>query len=335
MDEEPKLRRVERDLAVRQVQELEGRLRQIREARAQLDVAVSAAEHELGRLRWALDPAGRPPTRDESRDAAPVLDDVNVTKIPYLEAGVRLIAKAYGFKYLDGHRAEDAEDESVEDEMLAFITPKRVCDLVGAKSASTFYSLWPQTAGGRRRYVLELLAFIFGRPETFSPAWQEEPDLTGYLGEAIAAGSISAGIHRFAARNVDALLIGDPMWYLQLHLAAALQRDDEVGEMARRCLESGYRLALEHYIPEYEQFLRSRGLRPRDGVSVSDLAQILWALAEGLGLRYLAADERPDERQNLFGTAVLAIFAALIVPADDSGEPTIEQMVDAVAAASS
>jgi hypothetical protein len=305
----------------KELRNLEQRLHEIRQARTVLDLAIFEAEQALAEVLHTKEEPGSEFSGSPSFASLELSD----TKIPYLEAGVRLLAEAYGFRYLDGQRGAAMHNAALEDELLPFITPTRVCDLAGAKSASTFYSLWPRESGGRLAYLLELLVFVFDRPGTVEPGWKTEPAIPEYLAQALSEGRVTAAVHAFAAHNLNRMLLGDPLWYLHLHLSAVLQHHSEAGEIVRRCLARVYEQALEHYVPEYTEFLSGAGLRPRQGISIEDLADILWALSQGFALLHTTRGDRPEKTRNLFGVSIFGVIASLLVPTGMQGEPPIEE----------
>jgi hypothetical protein len=87
----------------------------------------------------------------------------------------------------------------------------------------------------------------------------------------------------------------------------------------------------------YEEFLLSRGLRVRSGITIDECVTLLAALADGLALRALADPAAHvvdhDRRHCLLGTAALAILAGCLERADHSDGLSLEQVVRAMTCA--
>lgn len=82
------------------------------------------------------------------------------------------------------------------------------------------------------------------------------------------------------------------------------------------------------------EFLQSRGLRIRSGVTIDDCVVLLSALAEGLAMRALAdpstrALDR-DGRPSLLGLGALALIAGCLDSADRDDSRSLEQAVYAL-----
>jgi hypothetical protein len=84
----------------------------------------------------------------------------------------------------------------------------------------------------------------------------------------------------------------------------------------------------------YEDFISTRGLRVRSGVTLDDCVTLLAAVADGLALRALADPAARvidhDRRRCLLGTAALALIGGCLEPADQDDGLSLEQAVRAM-----
>jgi hypothetical protein len=308
---------------------LERRLQELRDVRAQLDQTIAAMATELESSE--TDQAGTRRTegltvRVRSRLKRRDLDITGFrrSQLPYLVAGEQIIVSLFGLRAKDGGLAE----LDVVEELLPAVTPTRVCELVGVRSASSFYAQWPNNLGGRDAFVMDLLKFIFGRADTFLPARLDEPKVVAVIQEGIETHSAAEAIHEFAANHIGRQLLQDRLWHFQLYLSSQVNRPDKADHVIRASLERLYRIVDEHYNSQYADVLKNYGVKLREGVSIEDVSWILTALAEGLALRYQAEGTIPDPKSNVFGKAVLALMIALLVREDETSPKSLGEIID-------
>jgi hypothetical protein len=122
-------------------------------------------------------------------------------------------------------------------------------------------------------------------------------------------------------------LLATPMFRLGLIAAAEAEGDAVIRDaVSERHRENSPRW--EHF---YKEFLRSRSLRIRPGVTLDDCINLLAAVADGLAIRALtdpAARVVDDARRSsLLGTAALALIAGCLERTDQSKSVPLEQAV--------
>ena len=133
-------------------------------------------------------------------------------------------------------------------------------------------------------------------------------------------------IHRLCYWYLTRLL-ATPMFRLGLIAAGQAEGDAVIGE----AVSERYRVNGLRWEYLYEEFLRSRGLRIRPGLTLDDCADLLAAVGDGLAIRALtdpAAHIVDDgRRRSLLGTAVLALIAGCLERTDQGQGVPLEQAV--------
>ena len=128
-------------------------------------------------------------------------------------------------------------------------------------------------------------------------------------------------------------LLSTPMFRLGLVAVAEAEGDPVIGE----AVSQRDRANNPVWKSFYEEFLSSRGLRVRPGITLDECVTLLAALADGLALRALADPAAQvvdhEQRHCLLGKAALAIVAGCVERADQSEGLSLEQAVRAMACA--
>ena len=166
----------------------------------------------------------------------------------------------------------------------------------------------------------------FGLWASHYPASHQE-EAADARDEVIGGPDPVRGVHRMCYWDINKLL-GTPMFRLGLVAAAEAEGDPVIAEaMSERHQENN-----PLWKRFYEEFLRSRGLRMRAGITLDDCVIILAAVADGLALRALADPAAPviDHAQwrCLLGTAVLALIAGCVDRAEDGGGLPLEEAAE-------
>lgn len=121
-----------------------------------------------------------------------------------------------------------------------------------------------------------------------------------------------------------------PSFRLGLIAALAAEGDQEIIE----AVAESYRGGLEPWKQLYAEFLESRGLQLRPGLTVDDLASLLSAMAEGVLTRAMGdpASNVIDhsKQRSLLGTGALAVIYACLERAEEATGLTLEQAVHAM-----
>jgi hypothetical protein len=111
---------------------------------------------------------------------------------------------------------------------------------------------------------------------------------------------------------------------------AAVDGDPEV----LKALTEKYHRGRDRWKQVYGEFLESRGLRLREGMSLDDLTNIITALNEGCTLRALSdpdADVLDEKGQrSLLGTAAQAILIGCLEPVEGGDGRSLAEALDAV-----
>lgn len=136
-------------------------------------------------------------------------------------------------------------------------------------------------------------------------------------------------IHEVAYSDLTAM-VGTAAYRFQL-VSAATATSDPVLQAALRQM---YDVIVQAWTATYEATISSLGLHLRPDVSMDDLANMLAAVAEGLGLRMLAGADATilDEsaRTSLLGKAALAIIVSCTAtsPDADSLESSVSTLLE-------
>src|SRR5262249_25827639 len=146
------------------------------------------------------------------------------------------------------------------------------------------------------------------------------------LAEAIGGPDPVRGIHRLCYWDVTRLL-RTPMFRLGL-VAAAQAEGDALG---REAISVRHQTNTPHWKPFYQEILPAPGLCPPPGISLDECADLLAAIADGLGVRALADPQARvvdhAQRRSLLGTAALALIAGCVVHESQVDAAPLEQVV--------
>jgi hypothetical protein len=133
-------------------------------------------------------------------------------------------------------------------------------------------------------------------------------------------------LHRLCYWDMTKLL-GTPMFRLGLIAAAEAEGDPVIGA----AISGRHQENSPLWKSFYGEFLRSRGLRLRPGISLDDCVVLLSAMADGLALRALADPGARivdrARRRCLLGTAALVMIAGSVERADGGDSLSLEDTV--------
>jgi hypothetical protein len=244
----------------------------------------------------------------------------------YLVAAVRLIERHLG-PGATRTMADPEDADSISRPLLSFLSQRAIATEVdhnpppfhGLGRVSTMRERWRHQSN----FIADVLRF--GLWSWHYPAAHQD-EIADAEQEVIRGRDPVRSIHRLCYWYMTRLL-ATPMFRLGLIAAAQAEGDAVIREaVSERYRENGLRW--EHF---YEEFLRSRGLRIRSGLTLEDCANLLAAVADGLALRALAdpAAGIVDDarRRSLLGTAALALIAGCVERTDQGNGVSLEQAV--------
>jgi hypothetical protein len=134
------------------------------------------------------------------------------------------------------------------------------------------------------------------------------------------------GLHRLCFWALTRML-DTPIFRLGLIAAAEAEGDPVIGEV----ISGRYRRNSPFWKQFYLEFLHTRGLRLRPGITLDECADLLAAVADGVAIRALADPASPvidrARRRCLLGTAALAVIAGCVERADSTGGVSLEDAV--------
>jgi hypothetical protein len=246
----------------------------------------------------------------------------------YLAAAVRLIQRHLGPGAI--RTADDSDDpDSIQRPLLGFLSQRAVAREVDRNPPPFPRVGRPSTMRERWRIQSHFIADVlrFGLWTWHYPADQHE--VADAMDEVIRGPDPVRGLHRLCYRTLTRLL-DTPMFRLGLIAAAEAEGDPVIGE----ALSGRHRKAGTVWKDFYREFLASRRLRLRPGITLDDCDILLAAVADGLALRALADPAAPvadpARRSSLLGTAALALIAGCGVSADDRDGRSLEESVRAM-----
>jgi hypothetical protein len=244
----------------------------------------------------------------------------------YLAAAVRLIRRHLG-PGATRTPADAGDPDSIERPLLSFLSQRAVAAEVGhlpppfhrVGSPSTLRQRWePQSD-----FIADVLRF--GLWSCHYPASHQD-EVADAKDEVISGPDPLRGVYRLCYWNLTRL-VDTPMFRLGLIAAAEAEGDPVIGE----AISGRYTPSWKDF---YEDFLRTRGLRLRPGVTLDDCADLLAAVSDGLALRALADPGTRvidrARRRCLLGTAALALIAGCLERADHSDGLSLEEAVRAM-----
>ena len=250
----------------------------------------------------------------------------------YLAAAVRLIQRHLGPGAIRTPTDPDDPD-SVERPLLSFLSQRAVAAEVN-RNPPPFHRVGRvSTMRERWRHQSDFIADVlrFGLYPWHYPAPQQD-EMADAKDEMIGGADPVQGVHRVGYWALTRLL-STPMFRLGLVAVAEAEDDPVIGE----AVSQHDRANIPLWRSFYEDFVRSRGLRVRAGITLDDCATVLAALADGLALRALVNPAAHvvdhDRRRCLLGTAALALIAGCLEHADRGDGLSLEQAVRAMACA--
>jgi hypothetical protein len=247
----------------------------------------------------------------------------------YLAAAVRLIQRHLG---PDAVRTPDGanDPDSIERPMLSFLSQRAVAREVN-RNPPPFHRVG-RTSTMRERwephshFIADVLRF--GLWASHYPA-RHQDEIADAKDEVIRGSDPVRGLHRLCYWIMTRLL-GTPMFRLGLIAAAEAEGDPVVGEAISRRHQENSPLWKDFC----EEFLKSRDLRLRSGITLDDCVTLLTAIADGLALRGLSDPAAPiidSTRQRcLLGTAALALIAGCVDRNSDGDGLALEEVVCAI-----
>jgi hypothetical protein len=247
----------------------------------------------------------------------------------YLAAAVRLIQRHLGPGAV---RSQDDGDDpdSIQRPLLSFLSLRAVAREVDRNPPPFPRVGRPSTLREKWRRQSHFIADVlrFGLWAWHYPAPHQD-EVTDAEDEVLRGPDPVRGLHRLCYWNLTRRL-GTPMFRLGLIAAAEAEGDPVIGEaISGRLRENG-----PLWKDFYQEFLRSRGLRLRPGITLDDCDVLLTAIADGLALRALADPAAPvvdpARRRSLLGTAALALIAGCAVSDGDGDGIALEEAVRAM-----
>jgi hypothetical protein len=247
----------------------------------------------------------------------------------YLAAAVRLIQRHLGPGAIR-KPADPGDAGSLERPLLSFLSQRAVAAEVNHNPPPFHRVGRVPTLRERWKRQSDFIADVlrFGLWAWHYPAPHQE-EIADAKDEVIHGPDPVRGLNRLCYWDMTKLL-GTPMFRLGLIAAAEAEGDPVIGAaISGRHQENG-----PLWKDFYGQFLRSRGLRLRPGITLDDCATLLAALADGLALRALADPAAriidPTRRRCLLGTAALVVIAGSLERADGDGSLPLEDAVRAM-----
>jgi len=244
----------------------------------------------------------------------------------YLMAAVQLIQRHLG-PGATRTMADPEDADSISRPLLSFLSQRAIAAEVD-HNPPPFHRLGRvSTMRERWRHQSNFIADVlrFGLWAWHYPAAHQD-EITDLEQEVICGPDPVGSIHRLCYWYLTRLL-ATPMFRLGLIAAAQAEGDAVIGE----AVSERYRVNGPRWEHLYEEFLRSRGLRIRSGLTLDDCADLLAAVADGLAIRALTdpAARIVDDgrRRSLFGTAVLALIAGCLERTDHGKSVPLEQAV--------
>lgn len=140
--------------------------------------------------------------------------------------------------------------------------------------------------------------------------------ITSHASELLTADEDFAGAVHQACYQDLLLVCQMPSFRFQLLAIATAPAQPS----SAQALEQMYGKLSEIWVELYSQVLEHYGFRFRPGIDIDDFNIMLQALSEGLAIRMVAGTQEGlvnhETRSSLLGSAVLALFSALIDPGD-------------------
>jgi len=245
----------------------------------------------------------------------------------YLVAAVRLIQRHLG-PGASRAPADPDDYDSVERPVLSFLSQRAVAAEVGHNPppfhrvgrVSTMRERWKHQSA----FIADVLRFGLSALNNHSEL--REDGIANAVGQIVHGPDAVRGIHQLSSAAMT-MLLTSPMFRLGLIAAAQAEGDPVILEaISERRGEAG-----PVWRQWCEDFLRSRGLRSRPGVTIDDCVALLSALADGLAMRALADPSTRaldhDGRSSLLGVGALALISGCLDRASHEESRSLEQAV--------
>jgi hypothetical protein len=247
----------------------------------------------------------------------------------YLAAAVRLIQRHLG-PGASRMPADPDDDDSIIRPVLGFLSQRAVAAEV-SHNPSPFHRVGRvSTMRERWRHQSSFVADVlrFGLWALHYPGMHQD-EAAGAWDEIIAGPDPVRGIHRLCYWDLTWLL-ATPMFRLELLAAAGAEGDPVI----REAISGRHRETAPEWNHYLSEFLRSRGLRIRPGISLDDCVTLLAAVADGLALRALtdpaAGIFDHDRRRCMLGTAALALVTGCLDRTSNSNALALDEAVRAL-----
>jgi hypothetical protein len=245
----------------------------------------------------------------------------------YLAAAVRLIQRHLGPGA--SRRTADPDDrDSIERPVLGFLSQRAVAAEVGRNPppfhrvgrVSTMRERWPHQSA----FVADVLRFGLSASHYYSGVHEDE--VTDAIGQIVSGQNAVRGIDHLSSLMM-ARLMTSPMFRLGLVAAAEAEGDPVI----REAISERHGEARPMWRKRCEDFLRSRDLRIRPGITIDDCIVLLSALADGLAMRALADPsahplDHGGER-SLLGMGALALIVGCLQNCGGDESRSVEQAV--------
>jgi hypothetical protein len=245
----------------------------------------------------------------------------------YLVAAVRLIQRHLG-PGANRAPADPDDDESVDRPVLSFLSQRAVAAEV-ARNPPPFHRVGRvSTMRERWKHQSAFIADVlrFGLSALNNHSELREDEVVNAIERIVDGPDPVSGIHQLSSLAMISLLTS-PMFRLGLIAAAEAEGDPVIREaISERRGEAG-----PVWRQWCEDFLQSRGLRIRPGVTIDDCVVLLSALADGLAMRAQADPSTRaldhDGRPSLLGVGALALISGCLERATREESRSLEQSV--------
>jgi AcrR family transcriptional regulator len=216
----------------------------------------------------------------------------------YLEAGLRLSRR-------QDRPVESSMADTTESPLnlpYPWVTEHNViCEVCerghGAADSSTFHQRW----NFWEDYVVDLMAYSL-----WARYWQ--PSTRATTAAIISQVTDPVRVVREVSRQGLQASLSNPAMPLSLTAAALIDRHPEL----RQAMSGVYESIREKWVPIYEEMFSVNDLRLRSGITIDDVIDIFWMLAEGAALHVHLDAITDDRQQRLLSKGALAVLIASI-----------------------
>jgi hypothetical protein len=236
----------------------------------------------------------------------------------YLDAGLKLIAEQ-----LTAPEGQPQNGDYTDRPFFSWLSRAKVIEEASKMAHSSEKGTKLNIGEGNYRdrwkyqpdYVEDLLAYSL-----WAVHWSAHVATAEGSAEALKHGDdFVDAIHELSYRDTNNVL-SNPAYRVSVIGSAMADRDARAREMVTQT----YRLLLDSWKQLYTETIEARGFRLRPDVSVDDLANMLAALADGIGLRLITTPGDGslidhENHRSLLGKAALALVASCIDAGDGLG----------------